>query len=299
MSYSVELPDGTILGNVPGIEPGTFFRDRQELHDKRLHRMTVQGISKHGSSVVLSGGYEDDEERADGSIIYTGEGGRKEGAKDTHVADQTLTGGNAALAQNHLNGVPVRVQLHRKFVPGMPKGFLYRYEGLYSIVRYWTERRKKDGFLIYRFQLERAIESTVISEEVGSKKEIVLPAGNIEPKSRTVRIVQTIRATKVTDSVKEIHDHSCQICSTRLTTPGGAYAQGCHIKPIGRPHKGPDIPQNVLTLCPNCHVLFDELAIWIEDDLTLRGAAAGKLRTHPSHKISEEFLRYHRGMAGH
>ena len=60
MDYSETLPDGTILGDIPDVRPGTFFRDRQELHDQKLHRGLMRGIAPHGSSIVLSGGYIDD-----------------------------------------------------------------------------------------------------------------------------------------------------------------------------------------------------------------------------------------------
>src|ERR1700721_339552 len=76
MSYSEATSDGTILGEIPGIQRGSFFRDRQELHDKKLHRGLMRGIAPHGSSIVLSGGYVDDEDLGD-IIIYTGEGGRE------------------------------------------------------------------------------------------------------------------------------------------------------------------------------------------------------------------------------
>ena len=137
MSYSETVADGTILGDVPGILPGTLFRDRQELHDKKLHRGLQRGIAPHGSSIVLSGGYADDKIIGD-VIIYTGEGGR-DLRTGRQIADQKLTRGNKALAENHLKGGPVRVHLGRVHVPNMPKSFRYRYHGLYRIARYWPD----------------------------------------------------------------------------------------------------------------------------------------------------------------
>jgi putative restriction endonuclease len=67
----------------------------------------MRGIAPHGSSIVLSGGYVDDEDLGD-VIIYTGEGGRDPNT-GRQVADQQLTLGNKALAENHLNGIPIRV----------------------------------------------------------------------------------------------------------------------------------------------------------------------------------------------
>jgi putative restriction endonuclease len=134
MSYSDVAADGTILGDVSGIVAGTLFRSRQELYDKKLHRALMSGIAPHGSSIVLSGGYVDDEDFGD-VIIYTGEGGR-DAATGRQIADQQLVKGNKALAENHLNGVPVRVHRGRAHVPDMPDGFRYRYDGLYHVASY-------------------------------------------------------------------------------------------------------------------------------------------------------------------
>jgi hypothetical protein len=38
-----------------------------------------------------------------------------------------------ALAENHLNGIPVRVHRGKAHVPDMPLGFRYRYDGLYAL----------------------------------------------------------------------------------------------------------------------------------------------------------------------
>ena len=134
MGFTEILEDGTILGDAPNIRPG-FFRDRQELHDKKLHRGLQQGIAPHGSSIVLSGGYADDEIIGD-VIIYTGGRDLKTGRQ---VADQKLIRGNRALAENHLNGIPVRVHLGKVYMPNMPESFRYRYVGLYRIARYWRD----------------------------------------------------------------------------------------------------------------------------------------------------------------
>jgi len=59
----------------------------------------MRGIASHGSSIVLSGGYVDDEDMGD-VIIYTGEGGRDSNT-GRQIADQQLALGNRALAENH------------------------------------------------------------------------------------------------------------------------------------------------------------------------------------------------------
>jgi hypothetical protein len=137
MGYSETLPDETILGEIPGIQSGAFFGDRQELHDKKLHRGLMRGIAPHGSSIVLSGGYVDDEDLGD-VIIYTGEGGRDSNS-GRQIADQRFEAGNKALAENHLNGIPIRVHRGKAHVGDMPEGYRYRYDGLYRVAKYWEE----------------------------------------------------------------------------------------------------------------------------------------------------------------
>jgi putative restriction endonuclease len=296
MSYTETLPDGTILGDVPGISPGTFFRDRRELHDRKLHRGLMRGIAPHGSSIVLSGGYVDDEDLGD-AIIYTGEGGRDSNT-GRQIADQQLTLGNRALAENHLNGIPVRVHRGEAHVPNMPEGFGYRYDGLYRVASYWQETGR-DGFKIWRFRIERAPIPVEVADtmqiEAASKD---APAGKDFPNRQELTVTRILRDTKVGKWVKQLHNFTCQICGTRLVTPAGAYAETCHIKPLGRPHNGPDSPENTLCLCPNCHVLLDELALCINDDRLIEGRD-GFLRVDRQHAISSEYLQYHRRMCGH
>jgi putative restriction endonuclease len=59
-------------------------------------------------------------------IIYTGEGGCDPNT-GRQIADQQLISGNKPLAENHLNGIPVRVHRGKAHVPDMPEGFRYRY----------------------------------------------------------------------------------------------------------------------------------------------------------------------------
>lgn len=111
-----------IIGAVPDVEVGSHFPNRQALHDADMHRGLMRGIAPAGSSIVLSGGFVDDEDDGD-EIIYTGEGGRDPNT-GRQIADQTLTGGNLALAENYVEGLPVRVvrghNLDSDFAPREP-----------------------------------------------------------------------------------------------------------------------------------------------------------------------------------
>lgn len=284
MSYIQSLPDGTLLGEVRGIVEGTAFPSRRELHDSGLHRGLMRGIAPHGSSIVLSGGYEDDEDFGD-LIIYTGEGGR-DPKTGRQVADQKLTGGNRELAKNRLRGIPIRV--HRgsghnsKFSPTSG----YMYAGLFAVLDQWFEEGAS-GFQICRFRLEKLGSSEL------QPPTVVISAGTQNPARRQYRVTRVVRESEVSDDVKNLHKHTCQFCSTILETPAGRYAEGCHIRPLGRPHNGPDTPENMLCLCPNCHVLFDQGAIVVEDTFHISGSKE-RVRMHPDHPLNIEHFRYHR-----
>jgi len=105
-----------------------------------------------------------------------------------------------------------------------------------------------------------------------------------------------IRNTQIGNTVKELYDNKCQVWSTRLETPSGAYAESCHIKPLGKPHDGPDTFDNVLCLCPNCHALFDMHALTIQDDLVV-SETGSKLTLRGEHKINQDYLDYHRTLS--
>lgn len=107
-----------------------------------------------------------------------------------------------------------------------------------------------------------------------------------EPASRTeVRVNRIIRDTSLTQRLKRQHNGQCQRCNFRLDLPdGSSYSEGHHLQPLGEPHNGPDIAENILILCPNCHVLLDLAATSIDID---------DLRRHPQHIIGKQFVLYH------
>jgi putative restriction endonuclease len=183
----------------------------------------------------------------------------------------------------------------------MPEGFRYRYDGLYRVARYWQESGR-DGFKIWRFRIEKflALDHATSPEDMpeGESENKEAPDGNQIPNRRRSTITRLVRSTTVGECVKRLHDFTCQICGARLETMAGAYAEACHIKPLGRPHNGPDVPEDILCLCPNCHVLLDELALWIDDDLSIEGRKRF-LRVDPRHSLSSDSLQYHRRMCGH
>ena len=79
-----------MFGEIEGVTEGQIFESRRELHDANVLNGLMRGIGMQRASIILSGGYVDDEDLGD-EIIYTGEGGRDANTALQDI-DQTLKG---------------------------------------------------------------------------------------------------------------------------------------------------------------------------------------------------------------
>ena len=282
-----------VFGEIEDIPVGTSFQTRKEAAAAGVHKPLQAGISGSkddgADSIVISGGYEDDSDSGD-VIIYTGEGGQDD--KGRQIANQELVRGNLALAKSEIDGLPVRViRGADKKNPFAPESG-YRYDGLYSVESHWHDIGKS-GFLVYRFRLVK-LDSALPPNKL-SKGLIPLPTGSDAPRRITTNAARIIRDSKLGRELKKLYGYRCQVCSIEITTNAGPYAEAAHIKPVGKPHNGPDRPENLLCLCPNHHLMLDKGVYMINDDLSLIGIE-GKLIKHSEHEISIEHIRYHRMM---
>ncbi|CAH9074010.1 unnamed protein product [Cuscuta epithymum] len=145
-----------------GVLVGESWKFRVECSQWGVHRPHVAGIagqSKHGAqSVVLSGGYEDDEDHGEW-FLYTGSGGRDlSGNKRTNKDqsfDQTFESSNQALLVSCQKGYPVRVVRSEKEKRSSyaPDQYL-RYDGVYRIEKCWRKIGKQ-GFKMCRYLFVR------------------------------------------------------------------------------------------------------------------------------------------------
>lgn len=294
MKYK-KLRMNKIFGNINGTFEGDIFESRSALSMANIHRPLQAGISgteKEGSdSIVISGGYEDDEDLGN-IIIYTGHGGRSNGSK-LQVADQTLTRGNRALAISCEKQLPVRVirgaNKHSNFAPIIG----YRYDGLYLITEYWHETGKS-GFVIWRFRLEKIINDK--SYEASKSNMIISePASNYNNPNRKEYIVnKIIRETKTAQFIKQLYNDTCQICGIQIRSAVSTYSEAAHIKSLGKPHNGPDTKENIICLCPNHHKMFDLGIISIDENFNILGLENQTLTINSKHNIDLEFIKYHR-----
>ena len=279
-----------MFGHVPGYPPGSWFEDRRDLATSGVHRPLQAGIcgraGEGAESIVLNGGYVDDEDFGS-TLLYPGAGGNDPRTK-RQVRDQTLSRTNLALVASLRRGIPVRVirGSHPDVHDGPASG--YRYDGLYRVADYWSETGI-DGHRIWRFRLETAEDSSQAGR-VSEARSLFDAA----PAPRRESVVsRVVRDTSITREVKRLYGFRCQVCGERIETPSGPYAEAAHIRPLGRPHDGPDVVENVLCLCPTHHAAFDLYAFAITDDGELTGLP-GRLRIHPDHSLDPTHIRYHR-----
>ena len=283
-----------IFGDIKGFYEGDTFKNRIDLSLSGIHRPIQAGISgsqiEGADSIVLSGGYEDDEDYGD-IVIYTGHGGRdlKSGKQ---VADQQLKKQNLALAISCQQGLPVRVIRGENHKSSFSPDQGYRFDGLYRIEDYWKEIGI-NGLIIWRFKLRKIIFED-IDNQLFQENIVEENQSNYKNTQRIQsQVSRIIRDTALSRQVKEMYQYSCQVCRLSIITNSGLYAEAAHIKPLGIPHNGPDTLSNLLCLCPNHHVKFDFGGFTIEDDFTLVGEP-GVLTINVNHKIEREFLEYHR-----
>jgi len=288
------------FGHLPGIALRSTFRSRRELYDAGVHRQLQAGIvgtrMRGAESIVMSGGYPDDEDSGF-EIKYTGHGGQDPATKK-QVRDQDPDdSGNAALIKSVETGRPIRVVRgsgHKS--PHAPKSG-FRYDGLYVVTGHSTAEGR-EGYQMCFFTLMCVDLSDDLAGEIDVEADAATsaaPAGSLTP-GRTTRVsTGPTRSAAVVGWVKNLHNYTCQMCGVRITLRGMPHAHGAHIRPLDSVHLGPDVLENVLCLCPNCHVQYDHGEIRINQDFRVTGGLVGSaaLRRVDAHAIDRVQIAYH------
>ncbi|MGK5554037.1 caspase, EACC1-associated type [Actinomadura kijaniata] len=291
-----DTPPG--YGEIPGVQEGTLFASRKDLHNARVHRPLQAGIcgsekSGGAESIVVSGGYPDDEDHGD-VIIYTGHGGQDEKTK-RQVRDQRATDpGNAALLASITTRYPVRVIRGAAGDPrySPPAGFSY--DGLYTVESHWF-KKGVEGFQVIQFRLEKLHDNA--PPVVPADFPVDRAGVNI---SRWGPVgLGTYQDRRIADRVRQAHNYECQICGVILQTPSGfRITPTVHLRSLAIPHRGPDVPANILCVCPTHRDQLNLGMITIDDDLRvideITGDPIGHLHVNGKHRVGHEYLRYHR-----
>jgi hypothetical protein len=108
---------------------------------------------------------------------------------------------------------------------------------------------------------------------------------NVPPERKKATITRIIRDSALARRIKQLHDYKCQLCDhTIQLADGSRYAEAHHIQPLGEPHNGPDIPENLVCVCPNHHA---------ELDFGGRSLALADFRQVSGHAVAEAYVEYH------
>lgn len=249
------------LGELSSAPVGTRYTNRKTLAQAGVHRHTMMGISWSpdgpAESIVISGGYEDDEDWGN-TILYTGMGGNNGGIQ---VADQKLVKGNLALVRSLERRAPVRVIRGAKSnSPFAPRNGL-RYDGLFRVTDAFYERGRS-GFRVWRF--------------------VLTAMDSIEP------------AQEVTDpqlALIGLYESRCQLCGKTTTLRTGPSAVAFHIRPLARPHCGLDDWSNLLCVCPTHATELDAGSLMLQPNLQVLGLGK-ELRIHPRHVLDTTAILY-------
>ncbi len=291
----------------PSVPVGTLFSSREEVSLAGLHSPHMAGIhpqreGARAESIVISGGYTDDKDYGD-VIIYTGQGGQSAPGSGVQITDQVIEKGNKALVKAQHEGTPIRVIRGSGGDSQFSPASGYRYDGLYEVRKHWF-KRSVDGPLIVQFELV-AVDYGVQSIAKTSKGVDAPPSGNASPDRKERRSRSLVRDQANVDWIKNLYDNTCQVCRIQLMTDAGSISIGAHIQGLGKPDNGPDVVENMLCLCHNCHAIFDSGSFYINDDCKtiswLHESIGGGTSAHAvelfrkaEHQIGLEYVKHHR-----
>jgi putative restriction endonuclease len=273
-------------GAIPGVPINSHFTNRRSLYDAGVHRDIRRGICGGGfpgrgaESIVLSGGYEDDLDLGD-LVYYTGIGKRDRDGVLT--GDQEFSGLNRSLASNVDSGQPVRLI--------RAEGKSLSFAGLFLVEDAFL-RLGRSGFMICQYRL-RAFDH--------SDAAVQLTPSSTSPTRVLTTHYRLVRDASIPTQVKRLYDFRCQVCGVRIVTLAGPYSEGAHLVPLGGGAAGPDIVENVLSLCPNHHVMLDHGGLYFDEEWIVRdrnGERIGALEIHPNHGLRDTFATEHRRLMG-
>ncbi|MEU9034865.1 HNH endonuclease [Streptomyces sp. NPDC048352] len=118
------------------------------------------------------------------------------------------------------------------------------------------------------------------------------------PSGRGIHRIRPQTGSSAVRKLKQWYQDRCQMCAQvlALPSPRHRYSEAAHIR--AREDNGPDIVENLLCLCPTCHVLFDTGARVLTDDLTIidtvTGQSGKRIELHRWHFIDSRYVRHHR-----
>ncbi|WP_255453183.1 HNH endonuclease [Cryobacterium sp. TMB3-1-2] len=122
-----------------------------------------------------------------------------------------------------------------------------------------------------------------------------------DPEFTTTFVSRRIRDSQLARDVKKLYDYQCQVCEHAVPTSSNVfYAEGAHVRPLGRPHFGHDALSNILCLCPNHHTQFDLGGLVLTDEMeaieTRTLTPIASLSFRKLHIVALSNVSYHRAL---
>ncbi len=100
-----------------------------------------------------------------------------------------------------------------------------------------------------------------------------------------IEINRINRSIHLAQKVKRLCEFKCQLCGDRVQIGEDEfYAEAHHIQPLGKPHNGDDVLENMICVCPNCHVKLDYGIVPLEKS---------KIHFLDEHPIGDIYISYH------
>ncbi len=268
------------------------YREVSKLHPQHQGIYTSKGVAV---SILFSlrgkSPYPDKWVKEGAVLDYTGQGRSDQG-------DQAWDRYNLGMRRAMEEGRPVHV-----FEKLGGKPVMYKYHGEWVIIGLHEKIVDATGQKVFRFLLSAEPEDQAISISSTPMFSTGALADDIcEPAARFLAVTQRIiRDTQLARRLKEAYGFRCQVCGqVRRLGTGDPYAEAHHVRPLGRPHDGPDSVDNLVILCPNHHADFDYGALGIDPgdgetlfhkfDASLQGTRIHRRR---GHRLNPEHLRYH------
>ena len=144
--------------------------------------------------------------------------------------------------------------------------------------------------VLYNYAVENAFsmewKGEILTENVTTISKESTGNNTVEEASRqNILLNRIIRDTTLTRKVKDLHQNKCQICGKVIQLQEDRlYSEAHHVKPLGNPHNGPDIIENILVVCPNHHVMLDYGAIELK---------INEIKKVEGHNVVKEYIQYH------
>jgi hypothetical protein len=132
---------------------------------------------------------------------------------------------------------------------------------------------------------EREIAATPVATSEDSRPSYSFPTDNDSTERIPTVIYRILRDSTLSREIKQLYNYMCQLCGFSITLSDGTkYAEMHHVRPLGGGHNGSDTWDNVMCLCPNCHVQLD---------YGCKPLLTESIRWCQGHLISPENLEYH------